>query len=143
MRPVTILALILAALGIPSLARAAEPAGEITVAGYASYYQDNFTKAVVAPFMQKHPGIPVTYFPQRTSAERLGTLRAQKDSPQIDVAIMDVIVARPGIAEGLFTALPPDQVPSLAQIDPRAKVAGAFGPALTFDSLALVYNTDA
>ena len=143
MRLVTILVLILASLGLPSTARAAEPAGEITVAGYASYYQDNFTKAVIAPFVQKYPNVHVTYFPQRTSAERLGTLRSQKDSPQIDVAIMDVIVARPGIAEGLFAALPPDKVPSLAQIDPHAKVAGAFGPALTFDSLALVYNTEA
>jgi putative spermidine/putrescine transport system substrate-binding protein len=124
-------------------AQAAQPSGEITLAAYASYYQDNFTKGVIEPFMQRHPAVKVTYFPQRTSAERLGTLRAQKDSPQIDVAIMDVIVARPAIAEGLFTALPPDKVPALAELDPRAKVAGEFGPALTFDSLALVFNREA
>lgn len=135
-----------AAVLIPSYsgapAHAADPAGDITVAGYASYYQDNFTKAVIAPFMQSYPAIHVTYFPQRTSAERLGTLRAQKDSPQIDVAIMDVVVARPGIAENLLAPLPPEKVPNLAELDPRAKVAGAFGPALTFDNLALVYNRE-
>lgn len=143
MRSVTIVALAALAAMLPGAApRAADPTGEITVAAYASYYQDNFTKAVIAPFMQKYPGVKVTYFPQRTSAERLGTLRAQKDSPQIDVAIMDVIVARPGIAENLFSKLPADKVPNLAQLDAIAKVAGEYGPAMTFDSLSLVYNTD-
>ncbi len=125
---------------IPGVALA-QVSGEITVAAYASYYQDNFTKAIVEPFKRKFPEIKVHYFAQFSSAERLGTLRAQKDDPQIDVAIMDVSVARVGNAEGLFAKLDPKKVPSLRELVPAAIVAGEFGPALTFDSFALIYNT--
>ncbi|QRM33059.1 ABC transporter substrate-binding protein [Microvirga sp. VF16] len=123
-------------------AQSDQPSGEITLAAYASYYQDNFTKAVVEPFMRQFPNITVNYFAQRSSAERLGTLRAQKGDPQIDVAIMDVSVARAGNFEGLFAPIDPAKVPNLAELSPNAKVAGDYGPALTFDSLALIYNRD-
>ena len=136
-------AVCLVAATVSGSVASAEPSGEITLAAYASYYQDNFTRAVVTPFMQKYPAVHVTFFAQRTSAERLGTLRAQKESPQIDIAIMDVAVARAAVAEGLFAPLLLAKVPNLADIVPNARVGGEFGPALTFDSLALVYNTEA
>ena len=95
----------------PCYAQTNQASGEINVAGYAAIYQDNFTKAVVEPFMKKFPNIKVNYVPTQLSSERLGALRAQKDNPQLDVALMDVAFSRIAIAEGLFAELDPQPYP--------------------------------
>ncbi len=124
-------------------ASAAEPTGEIVVMGYSGSFQDNYTKAVIAPFMQEHPGIRVIYDAQGSSAQMLGLLRAQKAHPQADVDIMDFSVARVANKEGLFSKLDPQAVPNLADIYDEAQMGGGMGPGLTFDNLVMLYNAAA
>ena len=82
--------------------------GTITLAAYSGIFQDNYQKAVVDPFMKKFPNVKVTYYPFPNSAQMLGALRAQKGSPQIDVAFLDVSIAKIGDRRGdLFAALDP------------------------------------
>ena len=117
--------------------------GTITLMAYTASFQDNYTKAVIEPFQKKYPNIKVTYEPSQNSATMLGQLRTQKSNPQVDVAIMDTSVSATGNTEGLFAPLDPSIVTNLADIAARGRTPKGFGPAVTFDNLVLIYNTDA
>ncbi len=120
----------------------AAPSGEITVIGYSGIFQDNYTAAVVQPFMRRFPAIKVNYHPAGTSAQTLGSLRAQKADPQSDVVIFDVTTAMIGNAEGLLEPITVAQVPALAELHPMAtQNTPGFGPAVTFDHLVFIYDS--
>ena len=132
----------LAMAGLLSGAKAAEPSGEIVLMAYSGPFQENYTKAVVEPFMREHPGVKVIYDGAGSSAQMLGMLRTQKAHPQVDVDIMDFSVSRVGNKEGLFGKLDTQAVPNLADIYDQARM-GDMGPGFTFDSLVMVYNPEA
>ena len=72
----------------------------------------------------------------------LGTIRAQKSDPQVDVAIMDVTTSNIANAEISLRQNVMADVPSLSELHPDARaVGGDFGPAVTYDHLVLVYDT--
>jgi putative spermidine/putrescine transport system substrate-binding protein len=125
-----------------SSALAAQPSGEITLMSYGGIVEDMYKAAVVEPFMKKFPGITVKYFAGGSSAQMLGTLRAQKASPQVDVAIMDTSVSDVGNKEGVLAKPDPAQVPALKELLPQAADPAGYGPAVTFDHWVLVYDTD-
>lgn len=132
----------LATIAAPALVRAQGLSGSITLMSYSGIFQDNYVKAVVEPFQQAFPGVKVNYVPGGTSAQMVGSVRAQKADPQVDVAIMDVTTSSIGNIEGLFEKLTPAEVPSLNELHPEARAAGGdYGPAVTFDHLVLVYDT--
>ena len=117
------------------------PSGEITLVAYSGIFQDNYTAAVVRPFMQRFPAIKVNYYPAGTSAQTLGMLRAQKADPQTDVVLFDVTTAMIGNTEGLLEPMTTAEVPSLAELHPMAtKNTPGFGPAVTFDHLVIIYD---
>ncbi|MBI3512768.1 MAG: extracellular solute-binding protein [Proteobacteria bacterium] len=137
------LLLVAALAAAPGAARAQNaPTGEITFAGYVGIFQDNYTAAVIEPFLKRFPGIKVSYFPMQTSAQMLGLLRAHKDDPEVDAVILDISVSGAGNQEGLFVPLDPALVPNAADIHDLGKVAGGFGPAVTFDHFVMLYNTE-
>jgi putative spermidine/putrescine transport system substrate-binding protein len=133
---------LLTLLALRGGASAGQPAGEITLMSYGGIVEDMYKKAVVEPFMKKFPGVTVKYFAGGSSAQMLGTLRAQRSSPQIDVAIMDTSVSDVGNKEGVLAKPDPAQVPSLKELFPQALNPGGFGPAVTFDHWVLVYDTE-
>lgn len=133
-------AVLLAAVN--SAAWAQQPSGEITVMAYAGIFEDKYKAAVIEPFTRKFPGVKVNYFTSGNSAQMLGTLRAQRSSPQVDVAILDASISNAGNKEGIFAKLDPAKVPSLKDLYPLANVAEGFGPAVTFDHWVLVYDTE-
>lgn len=132
----------LATIAAPAIVRAQGVSGTISLMSYAGIFQDNYTKAVIEPFQQAFPNVKVNYVPGGSSAQMVGSVRAQKADPQIDVSIMDVTTSSLGNAEGLFEKLGPAEFPVLGELLPEARAAGGeFGPAVTFDHLVLVYDT--
>lgn len=132
--------------GILMLGASALPAfaeETLTLLGYSGLFQQRYTKAVIEPFMAKYPDIKVEYFPQQGSAAMLGSLRAQKASPQSDVVLMDVSVAKTGTDEGLFDKIDETVTKNVADLYPNARFDGVAGVGVTFDNLVLLYNTDA
>jgi putative spermidine/putrescine transport system substrate-binding protein len=121
---------------------AASAAETVTLAAYSGIFQDHYTKAVVEPFMKKHPDIKVEFYGMNNSAQMLGTLRAQKASPQIDVVIMDVSVAKAGTDEGLLDTIDESVTGNVKDLYPAARPHGVAGVGVTFDNLVLLYNTD-
>lgn len=114
----------------------------ITLVAFPVLFQENYTKAVIEPFMKANPDIKVTYFAQPTSAQMLGTLRAQKAAPQADVVILDLSVSKAGTDEGLFVKLDENEIPNIKDLIPRARTPGLAGVSVTFDNLVLMYNTE-
>jgi putative spermidine/putrescine transport system substrate-binding protein len=136
--------------GVSLLAGLASPAkaqvnqdikGEINIIGFSSVFEDIYTNFVIKPFMAKYPNVKVNYRPMRNSAESVALLRVQKSRPTIDVALMDIAVAMQANKDGLFAALDPAKVPSLADIPEWGRAAGNFGPAMSQDNLSIIYNT--
>lgn len=117
-------------------------ADTVVVAAYAGIFQDNFIKAVVDPFMQEHPDVRIEYYAMPNSAQTLGTLRAQKAAPQIDLSIMDISVAKAATDEGLFAPLDASVSAHIADLYPLATAEGVNAVGITFDNLVLLYNTD-
>ena len=126
----------------PSPAPNTAISGEITLVSYAGVFQDNYTATVIEPFLRRFPNVRINYFPGGTSAQMLGTVRGQRNDPQTDVVIMDASISMAGNSEGLFERLTPAEVPSLEELYPEARaVGGEFGPAVTYDHLVIVYDT--
>jgi len=124
-------------LAAPGLLRAADPT-VVTVVGFFGIFEDNYTKAVLQPFMQKNPDIKVVFRPVRGSAEATAMLRTQRSNPQVDIAIMDFSVAAQNNRDGLFAPLDPARVPNLADIPAWGRPANNLGAALTQDVLVLL-----
>lgn len=114
----------------------------ITLVAFPVLFQERYTKAVIEPFEARNPDIKVNYFAQPTSAQMLGTLRAQKSAPQADVVILDLAVSKAGTDEGIFSKLDPAEITSIADLYPHARVPGLAGVVVTFDNLELLYNSD-
>ncbi|MCX7339522.1 MAG: extracellular solute-binding protein [Hyphomicrobiales bacterium] len=129
------------ALSGPAFAQNTAVSGQITLMAYAGIFQDNYIRTVVEPFQGAFPNVKVNYTAGGTSAQMLGTIRAQKADPQVDVVIFDVSTSGIGNAEGLFSRITPEEAPSLAELYPEARaVGGPFGPAVTYDHLVLVFD---
>lgn len=143
MRATALAAAALALLAGPALAQAPQQGGRMTLQAYAGIFRDNYSQVVVQPFASAS-GTQVQYFEGGTSAQMLGTLRAQRADPQIDVVIMDVTTAAIACAEGLVERINPADFPVLAELDQQARDSGgACGPAVTYDHLVMVYDTRA
>lgn len=124
-------------------AQSTEVSGEITLSAYSGIFQDKYTEAVINPFLEKFPGVTVNYFASNASSVMLGNLRSQASDVQTDVVIFDVSTALIGNKEELLAPLSVTDIPNLADLLPQATVQEGFGPAVTFDNLVLVYNTEA
>ena len=85
----------------------------------------------------------VNYAPGGTSAQMLGSVRAQKADPQIDVAIMDVTTSTHRQCRGAVRQAHARRRcrRSTSSIPEARAVGGEFGPAVTYDHLVLVYDT--
>jgi putative spermidine/putrescine transport system substrate-binding protein len=129
-------------LAAPFIRSTAAQERTITFAGYSGIFQENYQAAVIEPFMRAHPGIKVTYYAMPNSAQTLGTMRAQKAAPQIDVALFDVTIGKVATDEGLIDPVTVAEMPVLSELAPAAIVPGVHAIGATFDSLALIYAPD-
>jgi putative spermidine/putrescine transport system substrate-binding protein len=112
----------------------------INIAGFSGAFADQFQAEVIDPFEEEFPEISVVYTPAANSAELLAELRTNTTRATNDLVIIDSSVAVTANEEGLFEELDSDLVPNLADLVDDAVVQEGFGPAITIDSLAYVYN---
>lgn len=133
----------LAIAGMAMIQPAHAEEGVVTVAGYDGIFSDHYVETVIEGFREAYPDIEIDYYPMTNSAAMLGMLRAQQEDPLLDVVIMDVSVAKAATDEGLTAELDPSIVTNLEDLYPTAFTEGVNGPAVTFDNLVLMYNTEA
>lgn len=117
-------------------------AAEIVVMGYrGGSFGDNYQRAVIEPFMAAHPDITVTYYGVQNAATSLGQMRAQKDAPEVNVVIYDLSVAKIAAEEGLTETLDTNALTAYPDLYDIGKELGGDAIPLTYDTLALIYNT--
>jgi putative spermidine/putrescine transport system substrate-binding protein len=110
----------LAALAM-ALATSVAMADTVVLTAYSGIFQENYVKAVVEPFMKANPDITIEFYGMPNSAQMLGTLRAQASAPQIDIAIMDVSVAKAATDEGIFAPMDESVTKHLADLYPAGQ----------------------
>lgn len=113
-----------------------------TVMAYSDKpFQDNYTATVLDPYNTRDKANQAAFHGSASSATMLGELRTQKTDPQVDVVIMDATTAAIACAEGLIEKMTPDMLPVMADLDPQAKDPNGCGPAVTFDSFIIAYDS--
>ncbi|WGW11531.1 extracellular solute-binding protein [Saxibacter everestensis] len=138
----TLAASLTAVVGCSGPDSGADANTEVNILGYAALFEDKYTEAVISKFESEHEDITVNFVPAQNSAEMLGKLRSEKSNPTIDVAILDTSVANTGVREGVFSKITEEEVPNLANVVDMGKNPDGYGPAVTFDNLTVLYNTE-
>jgi putative spermidine/putrescine transport system substrate-binding protein len=136
--------LLAAALALIGLTACAPPsptasAGKLVVAGYGGSYQQAFEQAVLPDF-ERACGCQVTYI-AGSSTDTVAKLKAQKDAPQIDVALIDDGPQAQAAAAGLLAGLDPAAVTRLAKVEKVARLPGDVGVGFAMTATGLAYNS--
>jgi putative spermidine/putrescine transport system substrate-binding protein len=125
------------ALSLPRIARAARRM--VAIAGPGGAFQQNYTTAVLDPFRRAHPDIDVTWTQADNQGQILNLLRRRQAEAAIDVALLELLVAKTATDAGLLAGLARNALPVLAELPDSAFVAGVAGPAVLLDCLAIAY----
>jgi putative spermidine/putrescine transport system substrate-binding protein len=102
---------------------------------------DNIQRNVVEPFKEE-TGAEVIVDYGFTSGS-IAKIRAQKNSPQLDVVLMDDIGVVTVAPEGLLQPLDLSKIPNAADVDPRFVIANSMGIGFFTYVDTLLFNTQA
>lgn len=102
-------------------------------------YEEHARRLVIGPF-ERDTGATVEVIPA-SAAQAITRLMAERRAPSVDVVIIDQLVMGPAIDDGLFDTIDPPNVPTLADLEPRALDPRGYGPMVHCHNLVLGYNT--
>ncbi|MCC6468234.1 MAG: extracellular solute-binding protein [Alphaproteobacteria bacterium] len=88
----------------------------------------------------KDTGYTVTLVPKATSGEIIATAVAQKDKPQVDVVMCDLIAFLQGTDQGIFAKIDPAKVANMAKMAEMAKLPDGTGVYTYADILSIIYH---
>ncbi|MBV8319713.1 MAG: ABC transporter substrate-binding protein [Hyphomicrobiales bacterium] len=125
-------------LGLPSIARAAEP---LVINSYGGPFE-KFMREEIIPVFEKETGIK-TKLDIGLAKDWLATLRAAGvDNPPYDVLLMNGIFAALLRAEGFFEPIPVAEVPNLKDLVPVARMPNDNGVIAWIQPLGVAYRSD-
>jgi putative spermidine/putrescine transport system substrate-binding protein len=113
-RSVALVMALVSALVVGWLSIGGAQTKEFVIAAWGDPYEAGWRKSLVPAFEKKH-GVKVTWV-QGFSTQTLAKLRAQKDSPQIDVAMMDDGPHRQAVALGLVDKIDRSKLASAKEL---------------------------
>lgn len=111
---------------------------EVRLLSWGGTVQTMLEKEGWADQFAKDTGYTVTLVPKATSAEIIATAIAQKDKPQIDVVLCDLVAFLQGADQGIFEKLEGAKVPNLGKMLDIAKVKD-IGIMTYADILSIIY----
>jgi putative spermidine/putrescine transport system substrate-binding protein len=133
---ILICCMILAFLTLHVKANAAEKV--LVVAMYGGDFQKSLDQALLKDFEKKYNAKVLVE--SGVSSEQTAKIRAQKNNPKIDVAILDqgdeILLGK----EGLLEKLTAKEIPNIGDLYDIARNPKGVSPGFTFDILGLVYN---
>lgn len=131
------LAVVLLFAARPALAQSKE----VRFLSWGGTVQTMLEKEGWADQFAKDTGYTVVLVPKATSAEIIATAVAQKDKPQVDVVMCDLVAYLQGVEQGIFGKLEQSKVPNLAKMLDVAKIKD-MGIMTYADILAIIYQED-
>ena len=127
-----------ATLGLPQIARAAEP---LVINSYGGPFE-KFMREQIIPVFEKDTGIKTT-LDIGLAKDWLATLRASgRENPPYDVLLMNGISAALLRTEGFFEQIPVGEVPNLKDVFPIARQPNDVGVIAWMQPLGIAYRTD-
>ena len=125
-------------LGLPSIARAADP---LVINSYGGPFE-KFMREEIIPVFERETGIK-TKLDIGLAKDWLATLRAAGvDNPPYDVLLMNGIFAALLRAEGFFEPIPVAEVPNLKDLVPVARMPNDNGVIAWMQPLGVAYRSD-
>ena len=125
-------------LGLPSIARAADP---LVINSYGGPFE-KFMREEIIPVFERETGIK-TKLDIGLAKDWLATLRAAGvDNPPYDVLLMNGIFAALLRAEGFFEPIPLTEVPNLKDLVPVARMPNDNGVIAWMQPLGVAYRSD-
>ncbi len=112
---------------------------ELVIAAWGDPYEAGWRKSLVPEFEKKH-NVKVVWV-QGFSSQTLAKLRAQKDKPEIDVAMLDDGPHQVAVQLGLIEKIDRTKLPDAKDFYDNAFEAGDFGLAFGYNGAGLYYNT--
>lgn len=129
-----------AALSAPFIGRRGNAATELVITVNGGSFEENWRKAIIDPFEKANPDVKIKVS-QGLTFQALALMRAQKDSPGVDVIMMDEVAASQAASEGLAHPLSLQTTPSLAELYDEFRVPGDAYTKIYFVPEVLAYDT--
>jgi putative spermidine/putrescine transport system substrate-binding protein len=112
---------------------------ELVIAAWGDPYETGWRKALIPAFEKKY-GVKVVWVPG-FSSQTLAKLLAQKDSPQVDLAMLDDGPHRQAVTAGLVERVDRSKLSNLPQLIELAYEPNDFGIGFGVDGIGMFYNT--
>jgi len=125
-----------------SEATAQDKAKQIYFLSWGGTIQTMLEKEGWADQFAKDTGYSVTLVPKATSGEIIATAIAQKEKPQVDVVMCDLIAFLQGVDQGVFDKLDQAKVANLSKMAEMAKLPSGHGVYTYADVLAIIYHEE-
>ena len=123
-------------------AQAQDKSKQVYFLSWGGTIQTMLEKEGWADQFAKDTGYTVTLVPKATSGEIIATAVAQKEKPQVDVVMCDLIAFLQGTDQGVFAKIDPAKVPNMAKMADMAKLPSGDGVYTYADVLAIIYHEE-
>lgn len=141
----------LSAVLVAGCGSSAQPAGsndaksqfenKLVIAGNGATVEKLMKDEIFKKFNEKYPNVKLSYV-SGVSTEIVAKIKAQKNSPQIDVAIIEGGEQEKGRTEGLWQPITATDIPNAANVADDLKVLENSGVTVNFTPMGISYNTD-
>ncbi|MCI2256447.1 extracellular solute-binding protein [Domibacillus sp. PGB-M46] len=113
---------------------------ELVVAGNQDM-TDLMNEKIFKAFKEKHPGMKITYIPGN-GAETVAKVKAQKNAPQIDIAILEVNSQIDGHNNKVWAPIPQKDIPNMNNIVHKADIPENSGVPIFYSPHVVSYNRE-
>ncbi|UFJ41142.1 ABC transporter substrate-binding protein [Brevibacillus humidisoli] len=113
--------------------------GELVVAGNGSTVEKLMKDKIFKKFNEKYPNVKLTYVPG-VSTEIVAQVKAQKNAPQIDVAVIEGGEQEKGHQAGLWEPITEKDVPNMNKVPKEYHVSDNSGVTVNVTPIGISYN---
>lgn len=113
----------------------------LVVAGNGATVEKLMKDEFFKKFNEKYPNVKLTYV-SGVSTEIVAKVKAQKNSPQIDLTIVEGGEQEKGRQEGLWETVSATDIPNMKNVPADLKIRDDSGVVVNFTPMGITYNTE-
>ncbi|WP_232696235.1 extracellular solute-binding protein [Brevibacillus daliensis] len=115
--------------------------GKLVIAGNGATVEKLMKDKIFKKFNEKYPDVELAYV-AGVATEIVAKVKAQKNSPQIDVTYIEGGEQEKGRVEGLWQPITEKDVPSISKISKELAVSENSGAVINFTPMGISYNSE-
>ncbi len=113
----------------------------LVIAGNGATVEKLMKDVIFKKFNEKYPNVKLTYV-SGVSTEIVAKVKAQKNSPQIDMTVIEGGEQEKGRQEGLLEAISEADIPNMKNVPDDLKIAENSGVTVNFTPMGISYNSE-